>query len=394
MKTRTAPLSLLFISYLIFFTMAVPTGILNVAWTNMQTTYSVGLESLGVLLLAGTCGSLIGTFFSGRLIGRFGIGTFLSTGSVIAAFGLLGYSLAPTWIALLLVGFTTALGISVFNAGLNTFVSANYTTGQLNWLHAAYALGVTTGPTLTTLLVQRFSQSWHLCYLIVFVVMLVIVLLLLITRPRWILPNEVKPGAPAERVNFWESLLLPEVLIGMALFFVFNGVISGTGQLSNTLLTSRGVPNAGYWISFYWGFFFLGRLIMGFVAYRVANTTLIRACIIGVAIGAALLWQSASDSLNLIGLALIGLSSAPMFPTLIAETRQRVEPRHSANAIGFQIAASGLGTSLIPGAMAWLAAHTVVGVIGALPLIGVLMVLALHEVAVRRREHLPTTVGI
>ncbi len=394
MKTRTAPLSLLLIAYTLFFVMALPTGILNVAWTYMQTDFTLTLNSLGVILLAVTGGRLIGTFFSGRVIGRFGVGAFLTAGGATAALGLLGYVLSPSWVTLIAAAFVTALGLSTFDAGLNTFVSANYTTGQLNWLHAAYALGMTAGPTLITLIVERYGQSWHLGYAVVLGAILLLLAVLIVTRRRWLMPQaerdpspraEQPRNAPSPRA----SLMLPAVLLGMGLFFIFNGVVAGTGQLSKTLLTARGVEQAGFWISFYWGFFFLGRLIMGFVAYRLNNVTLIRVCFIGMAIGATLLWQSASDTLNLIGLALIGLSSAPLFPTLIAETPGRVGVRHRANAIGFQISAAALGSAILPGIMGALAQRVGVGVIGAFPLVGIAAVAALHEFAVRRRAAVP-----
>ncbi len=383
--------ALLLIACFIFFTMALPIGILNAAWTYIQVSYGVSLDSLGVLLFAGTCGALIGTFFSGRLIGRFGMGRYLSTGSVVMVLGLFGYTIAPSWIALIATAFLTTLGFSVFNAGLNTFVSSNYSTGQLNWLHAAYALGTTVGPTMATLIVEQANQSWHLSYAVVCVLMIGIAVVIFTTRDRWTLPTEddtlnTIPGQAIKRANIWESLRLPAVLIGMTLFFVNSGVIAGTGQLSKTLLTARNIAGAGYWISLYWAFFFFGRVIMGFVASRLNNAMLLRTCMIGMGIGAGLLWQHSSDTLNLVGLALVGFSAAPIFPTLVAETRRNVSLAHRPNAIGFQLTASALGSSIIPGAMAWLAEHSSVDLIGALPVVGIAIVLALYEFSLRRRE--------
>ncbi len=192
MKTRSAPLSLLLIAYFIFFVMAIPGGVLNVAWTYMQVTFGVPLDALGILLLANTCGGLIGTFFSGRMIERAGLGRYLLTGGAIMSFGLIGYILAPSWIALIGSAFLTSLGFSGFNAGLNNFVSVRYTTGQFNWLHASYGLGQTVGPALATFMVERLGQSWHVNYAVVFVLVLVILALLVFTRSQWRLPGEVR----------------------------------------------------------------------------------------------------------------------------------------------------------------------------------------------------------
>ncbi len=387
MPNRTSPRSLLLIGYFIFFAMAMPAGVLNVAWISMQGTFGVSLDSLGILLFASTCGSLLGAFFSGRLIGRFGVGRYLSAGGVFMSLGLIGYVLAPAWIALIASAFVTTMGLSFFNSGLNIFISSRYTVGQFNWLHACFGVGQTVGPTVATLVITQFGLSWHWAYLLVLAVILLATAAVLLTRGQWIMAGDVerKPGESPARAGLMESLRIPAVLLGMGLFFVTSGVIGSTGQLSNTLLTARGVERAGFWISFYWATFTVGRIIMGFIAHRLDNTLLIRDCLIGQSVGALLLWQTASPALNLIGLAVIGFCSAPLYPTLVAETHRRVEARYRANAIGFEMAAAGLGTSLVPGLIAALAQNISLGIIPPLLVVGGLVGLTLAEIAAHRQ---------
>lgn len=368
--------------------MAIPGGVLNVAWTYMQGTFSVSLDSLGILLLANTCGGLLSAFFSGRLIGRFGLGRYLLAGGVIMTVGVLGYIVAPSWVALIAAAFVTTLGFSAFNAGLNNFISVRYTTGQFTWLHAAYGLGQTVGPTLVTIVVERLGQSWHASYAVIFVLVVVIVVLLVATRDQWRMPGEAARGTPVERVSLLESLRIPAVMLGMSIFFTTSGMIASTGQLSNTLLSARGVVEAGFWVSAYWASFTIGRIIMGFVAHRLDNTWLLRGSLLGATAGALLLWQNASTLVNLLGLMIIGFSCAPLYPTLIAETHRRVEQRYRLNALGFQMAAAGLGQSLVPGAIAWVATHTSLDLIGGLLLVGALVALALNEAVARRHTEI------
>jgi len=386
LQIRSAPRSLLLIACFIFFVLAIPAGVLNVAWTYMQITFSVPLDSLGILLLANTVGGLVTAFFSGRVIERTGIGHYLLGGGIIMVFGLFGYILAPSWLALILAAFITTLGFSAFNVGLNNFVSSRYTTGQFNWLHACYGLGQTVGPTLATVIVATLGLSWHIAYAVILLPVLVILALLIITRRQWIMPGISAPWEPIARVSLWQSLRVPAVLLGMALFFSTSGVIASTGQLSNTLLTARGVAQAGFWISAYWASFTVGRILMGFIAHRLENTRLLRLSLSGAIIGALLLWQNASPLINLWGLMVIGFACAPLYPTLVAETHRRVEARYRLNALGFQMASAGLGQSLVPGAIAWVATHTSLDWIGALLVIGAVLAFTLHEVAARRRE--------
>lgn len=376
--------------YLIFFTLAFPTGIFTAAWVYMQATYGVSLDALGMLSISGLFGSLLGTFFSGRLIGRFGTGRYLVAGAGVLVLAMTTYALAPTWIVLLAAMFLQMLGFNIINTGLNTFVSAHYSTGQLNWMHAAYPLGGTIASLMVTLIVEQ-GGSWHLAYAIVGAILLSIGVALLILRNRWKAQDEeeartISPDGARRIVSLRQSFLLPAVLVGMALFFLTSGAGGATINLSKSLLTARAIEGAGYWISFYWGFSFVGRLIIGFVAYRLNNVTLLRICMIGMALGAALLWQSASAGLNFVGLALFGLASAPVYPTLIAESRRRVDPPHRANAIGFQIGASALGMALIPAGVAWAADHFSVDAIGALPFVALLLAVGLYEFSLRHQR--------
>jgi hypothetical protein len=51
------------------------------------------------------------------------------------------------------------------------------------------------------------------------------------------------------------------------------------------------------------------------------------------------IWLNAASLLSLLGLGLMGLASAPVFPSLIATTPARMV-RRTGNAVGFQIAAA------------------------------------------------------
>lgn len=72
-------------------------------------------------------------------------------------------------------------------------------------------------------------------------------------------------------------------------------------------------------------------------------------------LGVVLLIWNPSEIVNLLAVALIGLAIAPIFPALMSGTRQRVGDKNAANTIGMQMAASGLGTAIIPSLLGVLA---------------------------------------
>jgi fucose permease len=77
--------------------------------------------------------------------------------------------------------------------------------------------------------------------------------------------------------------------------------------------------------------------------------------LVGALLGAGLLIWNPSEVANVVAVAVIGLSIAPIFPAMISGTRTRVGDHYAANTIGMQMAATGLGTAVIPSLMGVLA---------------------------------------
>jgi fucose permease len=302
--------------------------------------------------------------------------------------GLLGYAFAPSWGMLLVVATIASMGAGVLDAGLNTFVSANYSVSRLNWLHAAFGVGMTLGPLLVTLLVIRLGAPWQLTYLVVMAIQSGLAITFFLTRKQWVVDTTtIDEPQSSSGASIVETLRLPIVLLSLTLFFIYGGVEIGTGQLSNPLLTrSRGInlETASAWISFYWLSLTIGRIFIGTIVDRLGNTLLLRISMFGMVLGTVLLAFRGSSILNFAGLALIGFSIAPMFPVLIAEVPRRVGTRHIANTIGFLIGFAGIGAALLTGFGGALAERIGLEIIGPfLVTIAVAMAL-LHEWMIAR----------
>ena len=118
-----------------------------------------------------------------------------------------------------------------------------------------------------------------------------------------------------------------------------------------TWLDTRGAEkmqsrfSTGMWVSVYWGSLTIGRLVSGVVVGFVPVSLLLRLCFIAAALGAVLIWSNLTTLGSLLGLALMGVSLAPIFPSLIATTPARLGAVHTANGVGLQIAAAVLGQS-------------------------------------------------
>jgi len=87
----------------------------------------------------------------------------------------------------------------------------------------------------------------------------------------------------------------------------------------------------------------LGRLIFGWLAQWLKETTIIRASIALAAAGVLVLWFTSS----IVGMALAGFGLGPLLPTLVSDTSNRFAPRTISKLVGFELAAFGAGIAVL-----------------------------------------------
>lgn len=385
---------LLAISFFAFIVIGAIPGVLNIAWTYMQGTFTVSNDSLGILLSASTVGRLITAFLSGRIIGQTGVGKFILGGSLVSAIGVLGYASVPSFPTLLIAAFIASLGIGMIDAGINSFASNYVGRGLMNWLHAFFGVGLTIGPIIVTYLVEELGQTWRSGYIVMFLLQIVLSVAVFLTLKSWKLPidnlvGDEKSESKKQAATLRETLMVPAVMISVVLFAVYGGVEIGTGQLLNTLLVDgRDISQetSSKWISFYWGTFTVARMIIGTLGDRISNIVMMRVSLIGVVMGMFMLWVNLNSIMSILALAVIGFSLAPLFATLISETPRRVGPRNVANAIGFQLGFAGLGGALLPGVAGVLVDWFEPEIIAPFLFFNAILLLVLHEVILFRES--------
>jgi len=389
MKRETHVL-LIGIAYAGFIVLGMSGGLLGVAWPSIRDSFGLSLDAVGTLMIAATAGYLLSSFSTGSVLSRVGVGTLLMVSSVVAGVGLLGYSLAPAWRAMVLLGLLVGMGGGAIDAGLNTYFATNHSASLMNWLHACFGLGSALGPLIMTT-VLGMGRSWRWGYGVVGVLQALFALCFVFTRDQWRLAGPKLAGAssssPAGKVSSVDTLRLPLVWLGIALFFIFTGTEVAAGQWLYSLFTeARGVApgTAGLWVSVYWGSLTVGRIVFGVVVDRLGVVSSLRVSMLGVICGAALIWWNPTDALSFLGLGLMGFGLAPIFPSLIASTPERLGAEHAAQAIGFQVAAASLGVAALPGLAGVLAENLGLEAIGPYLLVASIAVFLLHEVIVRR----------
>ena len=344
------PIGLISLIFLAFIALGMPDGLLGVGWPSIRAGFGIPLEALGVLLFTSMVGYLTSSFLSGMLMRRWGVGRLLIASCLLTAAGLAGYTLVPQWWMMVLLGVISGLGAGAIDSGLNAYVANHFGPGLMQWLHASYGVGVTTGPLMMTFALANY-QNWRLAYLAVGGFQVLLALSFVISLPLWerVPARGEAQTLPASAAAPWANTLRQRrVWASMALFFFYVGAEVTFGSWVYSLLTeSRGVSPqlAGYLTSSFWFMFTVGRILAGLLTRHINVRALVKACILTGLTGAVVLALDFGVWANLAAASLIGLAFAPVYPGMMSGTLGRVGREHSDSSVGMQAAAGSLGAT-------------------------------------------------
>ena len=341
---------LILVTYLAFISLGLPDGLLGIAWPFMSERLHIPLESLGVLLLSFTMGYLATSSTSGKIIKVISLGVLLAISCLLTGLSLLTYAFSQYWHLMILASFFLGSGGGAIDSSINTFAAARFSASTINWLHAFYGVGATTGPLLITLMLTC-KLYWYNAYIIVAGIQIALSLLFLFTYKNWTIATE----ETAEEIHsgYLQTLKLPAVWVNILIFFLYTGIEQGFGQWIFSILTkSRFISEAqaGLWASAYWASLTIGRIIFGILLTKIPVNKVLQGALIGIVAGTSLIAINMTDAVSLFGIIVLGISNAPVFPSLIAVTPARIGKEHAATAIGVQISMAMAGASLLPGA--------------------------------------------
>ncbi len=392
---RRARLNILILAYAAFVMLGLPGALLGVAWPTMRADFGQPLDALGLLLITSTAGYILASFFIARLINRFGIGALFVFSSLAAAVASVGFAVAPSWGLVVAIGALAGFGSGVLDAGMNTYLAAEYQESEMQWLHASFGLGATLSPIIMTVSLSQWL-SWRPGYIFVGLVMAVMTGAFWLTYAYWQAPQVTPatatgsqpagPGLMDYQTSVWTSLLQPQTLVGILLFLIYTGAELTLGNWTYTLFTEgRGISPAiaGIWAGGFWATFTVGRVLGGLFAHRVRLNILMLGAMSLALAGAILFWWNPLPLVGVLGVFVAGFGMAPIFAGLVSSTSGRVGQQHAANTIGIQMSAANLGGALLPALAGFLAQHVSLETIPAMLAVSLLGLLVLYGLSIR-----------
>lgn len=343
---------LLSIIYLAFISLGLPDSLLGSAWPAMQVDFAAPLSLAGVLSMITTGGTIVSSLLSGRIIRRFGTGKVTLVSVFMTAIALLGFSFAPSFIWLCIVALPLGLGAGAVDSGLNNFVAMHYNASQMSWLHCFWGIGATLGPVIMSFFMGK-NNNWSQGYLTISVIQFCLVAVLFVSLPLWrkLERSEAAGEEDESSITNQSPFKIPGVKLALLSFLCYCAVETTTGLWGSSYLVNQkglSTQEAARWISLYYGGITIGRFLTGFVTLKIKSHIMIRIGQFISALGALVLLLPLPVYFTMIGLILIGLGCAPIFPCMIHETPNRFGKGVSQSIMGLQMAFAYIGSTFMP----------------------------------------------
>ncbi len=346
---------LLALIYISFISLGLPDAVLGSAWPLISEEFAVPISNMGIVTIIISAGTVISSLNSNRLINFLGVHRVTAMSVLVTAISLFGFSFSPSFLVLCLWAISYGLGAGSVDTALNNFVAVHYESKHMSWLHCMWGVGATLGPYIMGTALTG-GHSFRIGYIILFSIQIVISIIIFISAPVWktklLSTHENHSNTEKKRILSIKEIFsirgVPEIAVA---FFCFCAIEHTTGLwASSYLVYNRGVEPevaAGFGALFYLGIT-IGRGICGFIAMKYSDKQMIRAGAALMAFGMLVLFIPSGEKLAFVGLTLIGLGSAPVFPCIIHSTPYNFGAKESQAITGVQMASAYTGTLIMP----------------------------------------------
>ncbi len=345
---------LLALIYLSFISLGLPDAVLGSAWPVISQEFGVSISNMGIVTIIISAGTVISSLNSNRLINKFGVHKVTSCSILVTAISLFGFSSSPSFLILCLWAIPYGLGAGSVDTALNNFVSVNFESKHMSWLHCMWGIGATLGPYIMGMALTG-GFTFRVGYIVLFGIQAALAVVVMISAPVWkskiSLNNDCSQQLENTNLTIKEIFNIRGVKQIAVAFFCFCALEQTAGLwASSYLVFDRGITPeiaAGFSAIFYLGIT-IGRGVSGFIAIKCSDKQMIRGGVALIALGITILFVPFGDYTAFVGLMLIGLGAAPVFPCMLHCLPYNFGVNNSQAITGVQMATAYSGTLVMP----------------------------------------------
>ncbi|MBE6678821.1 MAG: MFS transporter [Ruminococcaceae bacterium] len=342
---------LIAVIYLAFIGLGLPDSLLGSAWPKMVTELNAPLSYAGIVSTIIALGTIVSSLLSDKLTLKLGAGRVTLISVALTAAALFGFSFSTSFVWLCILAVPYGLGAGAVDAALNNYVALHYSSRHMSWLHCFWGVGATVGPYIMGYAIS-VGNGWRYGYGTVACIQAIIALVLLLSLPLWKSSRGEDNAAEEAPIGIKDALKIKGVKSILFAFFAYCGAETTAGLwASSYLVTHKGVAvdTAASFASLFYLGITAGRFISGFFADRVGDKNMIRLGTAVMASGLALVLLPVENTLfTLVGLTVIGLGAAPVYPAIIHATPANFGKENSHAVVGIQMASAYCGSVAAP----------------------------------------------
>lgn len=356
---------LLAIIYLAFISLGLPDSLLGSAWPSMYREFSVPISYMGGISMIIAAGTIISSLQCDRLTQKLGTGKVTAFSVLATAVALFGFSISHSYAALCLWAIPYGLGAGCVDASLNNYVALHYASRHMSWLHCMWGLGASVGPYIMGYALTN-SGSWNMGYRYISILQIVLTAILLFSLPLWTRKTDAPDSDDSSSASGKKPLSLAQIVRipgakeVMTAFFCYCALEQTTGLWASSYLVLHwgvSAETAASFASLFYIGITVGRALGGFLTLKLDDTQMIRLGQGIVLLGVVLMLLPFTKRIAMLGLILVGLGCAPIYPSIIHSTPKHFGADKSQAMIGVQMASAYVGTCLMPPVFGFLANH-------------------------------------
>ncbi len=342
---------LLVVIYLSFISLGLPDSLLGSAWPVMRLDIGAELSWAGILSMIMAFATIISSLISDFLTRKLGTGLLTATSVLVTAASLFGFATVDNFYILCLICVPYGIGAGSVDAALNNYVALHFASRHMSWLHCFWGVGASISPYIMSYCIGQ-DKGWQGGYLSVSVLQIVLTAIIFLSLPLWKKRSAESDDTQAKNIGIKGALRIKGVKWILITFFCYCAMESTAGLWASSYLVScRGVdaPTAARFASLFYLGITAGRFFCGFIAERLGDKRLI---LIGSAVlisGIVLIMLPHDNGVPaLVGLVVVGLGCAPIYPSVIHSTPLCFGKENSQAIIGIQMASAYTGTTFMP----------------------------------------------
>ena len=376
---------LLFIIYLSFISLGLPDGLLGAAWPTMYLEFGVPVSYAGLISTIISVGTVISSLQSDRMTRRFGTGIVTTVSVMMTAVALFGFSMSHSFLALCLWSIPYGLGAGGVDASINNYVALHYASRHMSWLHCMWGVGAATGPDIMGYVLTG-GASWNAGYRYVALIQMVLTAILFLSLPIWKKRNKTETengeAVSDKPLTLKEIFHIPGAKEVMIMFFGYCALEQTAGLwAASYLVLHHGVTveMAAQMATLFYTGITIGRAISGFMTMKFSDVQMIRIGEAIILVGLAAILLPLGVTIAFVGLVLVGLGCAPIYPCVIHSTPEHFGADKSQAIIGVQMACAYVGTCLMPPFFGLIANHISIALFPVFLLVILVLMAVMHE---------------